>query len=82
MCGTASEQHHVKIITQQVNNSGELPMTKRIGNKDEAQHRGKQEKKDIKRTNKARELIKQAIAKAKYHNQVRKQPMEMSLPPA
>jgi hypothetical protein len=45
-------------------------MTKRIGNKDEAQHRGKQEKKDIKRTNKAREMIKQAIAKAKYHNQV------------
>jgi hypothetical protein len=57
-------------------------MTKRIGNKDEAQHRGKQEKKDIKRTNKARELIKQAVAKAKYHNQVRNQPMEMSLPPA
>jgi antitoxin component of RelBE/YafQ-DinJ toxin-antitoxin module len=82
MCGTASKQHDVKIITQQVINSGELPMTKRIGNKDEAQHRGKQEKKDIKRTNKARELIKQAVAKAKYHNQVRNQPMEMSLPPA
>ena len=57
-------------------------MTKRIGNKDEAQHRGKQEKQDIKRSNKARELIKQAIAKAKYHKQVRNQPMEMSLPPA
>jgi antitoxin component of RelBE/YafQ-DinJ toxin-antitoxin module len=82
MCGTAGKQHDVKIITQQVINSGELPMTKRIGNKDEAQQRGKQEKKDIKRTNKARELIKQAIAKAKYHNQVRNQPMEMSLPPA
>jgi heterodisulfide reductase subunit A-like polyferredoxin len=62
--------------------TGELPMTKRIGNKDEAQHRGKQEKKDIKATNKARELIKQAIAKAKYHNQVRNHSMEMSLPPA
>jgi hypothetical protein len=62
--------------------TGELPMTKRIGNKDEAQHRGKQEKKDIKRTNKAREVIKQAIARAKYHKQVRNQPMEMSLPPA
>ncbi|MET0856326.1 MAG: hypothetical protein ABWY27_06220 [Telluria sp.] len=57
-------------------------MTKRIGNKDEAQHRGKAEKKDIKRTNKAREMVKQAIAKAKYHNAVRNQPMEMSLPPA
>jgi hypothetical protein len=57
-------------------------MTKRIGNKDEAQHRGKAEKKDIKRTNKARELIKQAIAKAKYRNQVRNQPMESALPPA
>lgn len=57
-------------------------MTKRIGNKDEAQHRGKQEKKDIKRTNKAREIIKQALAKAKYDKQVRNQPMAMSLPPA
>jgi hypothetical protein len=57
-------------------------MTKRIGNKDEAQHRGKAEKKDIKRTNKARELVKVAIARAKYHNQVRNQPMAMSLPPA
>jgi hypothetical protein len=57
-------------------------MTKRIGNKDEAQHRGKAEKKDIKRTNKAREIIKQAIAKAKYRNQVKNQPMETALPPA
>jgi hypothetical protein len=57
-------------------------MTKRIGNKDEAQHRGKAEKKDIKRTNKAREVIKQAIAKARYRHQVKHQPMEMPLPPA
>ena len=57
-------------------------MTKRIGNKDEAQHRGKQEKKDIKAANKARELIKQAIARARYQNQVRNQPMAMHLPPA
>jgi hypothetical protein len=57
-------------------------MTKRIGNKDEAQHRGKAEKKNIKRTNKAREMIKQAIARAKYRNQVRNQPMETFLPPA
>ena len=57
-------------------------MTKRIGNKDEAQHRGKAEKKDIKQTNKAREVIKKAIAKAKYRNQIKNQPMEFSLPPA
>lgn len=58
-------------------------MTKRIGNKDEAQQRGKEEKKDIKRTNIAREAIKQAIAKSKYRNQVRHQPpMETFLPPA
>lgn len=58
-------------------------MTKRIGNKDEAQLRGKAEKKDIKRTNIAREAIKQAIAKAKYRNQVRRQPAaDSALPPA
>ena len=57
-------------------------MTKRIGNKNEAQHRSKQEKKDIKATNKARELIKQAIAKAKYQHQVRNRPTPMFLPPA
>jgi len=49
-------------------------MTKRIGNKDEAQHRGYQEKKAIKRMNIAREAIKQAAAKAKYRNQVKNQP--------
>lgn len=51
-------------------------MTKRIGNKDEAQLRGKAEKKDIKRTNIAREAEKQAIAKGKYHNQVKNQPSQ------
>ena len=49
-------------------------MTKRIGNKDEAQHRGKAEKKAIKSMNIAREAVKQALAKAKYHKQVRNQP--------
>lgn len=49
-------------------------MTKRIGNKDEAQHRGLEEKKAIKRVNIAREAVKQAIAKAKYRNQVKNQP--------
>lgn len=57
-------------------------MTKRIGNKDEAQHRGKAEKKATKATNKAREIIKQTIANAKYRNQVKNQPAEMALPPA
>ncbi len=58
-------------------------MTKRIGNKDEAQQRGKAEKKDIKRTNIAREAVKQALARAKYRNQVRNQPATAtSLPPA
>jgi hypothetical protein len=58
-------------------------MTKRIGNKDEAQLRGKQEKKETKRTNIAREAVKQAIAKTKYRNQVKNQPAaEMHLPPA
>ncbi len=57
-------------------------MTKRIGNKDEAQHRGKAEKKAIKRTNIAREAIKKAIASTKYRNQVKNQPLEMFLPPA
>lgn len=49
-------------------------MTKRIGNKDEAQLRGKAEKKDIKRTNIAREAVKKALAQAKYLKQVKNQP--------
>ena len=58
-------------------------MTNRIGNKDIAQHRGKAEKKDIKRTNIAREAVKKAIAASKYRNQVRNQPApEAFLPPA
>lgn len=49
-------------------------MTKRIGNKHEAQHRGQEERKAIKRANIAREAIKKEVAKAKYHNQVKNQP--------
>jgi hypothetical protein len=49
-------------------------MTKRIGNKDIAHQRGKEEKKDIKRTNVAREAIKRAEAAAKYRNQARNGP--------
>ena len=49
-------------------------MTKRIGNKHEAQHRGVEERLDIRRTNIAREAIKQATARTKYRNQVKNQP--------
>lgn len=49
-------------------------MTKRIGNKDEAQLRGKAEKKATKRMNIAREAIKRAIAKTKYRNEVKGRP--------
>ena len=43
-------------------------MTHRIGNKDVAQQRSKADKKEIKKANIAREAIKKAAAKAKYHN--------------
>lgn len=46
-------------------------MTKRIGNKNEAQHRGKKERLEIKRTNIALEAVKKAAAKAKYHKEVK-----------
>jgi hypothetical protein len=49
-------------------------MTARIGNKDQAQHRGKKEKLAIKRANKVREVARQAVARAKYRNQVKGQP--------
>lgn len=58
-------------------------MTKRIGNKDEAQHRSKQEKKETRRTNIAREAEKKAVAAAKYRNQVKNRPpMDRSAPAA
>lgn len=58
-------------------------MTKRIGNKDEAQHRGKEEKLATRRMNIAREAEKKAVAKAKYRNQVKNRPpMELSATPA
>jgi hypothetical protein len=58
-------------------------MTKKIGNKHEAQHRGKEERAEIRKTNIAREAIKQAIAKAKYRNQQKRQPtMVMASPSA
>jgi hypothetical protein len=49
-------------------------MTKRIGNKHEAQHRGKDERLDIRRANIEREAVRQATARAKYRNQVKGQP--------
>jgi hypothetical protein len=61
---------------------GEAIMTKRIGNKDEAQQRSKEEKAATRRTNIAREAVKKAVAKTKYRNEVKNQPGSMHLPPA
>ncbi|SFB84996.1 hypothetical protein [Massilia yuzhufengensis] len=49
-------------------------MTNKVGNKHEAQHRGKQERLEIRRTNIAREAVKLAEARAKYRNQVKGRP--------
>ncbi|WP_170289064.1 hypothetical protein [Massilia sp. YMA4] len=49
-------------------------MTKRIGNKDIAQHRGKEEKQRVRASNIAMEAEKKAIAAAKYRNQVKGRP--------
>jgi hypothetical protein len=58
-------------------------MTRKIGNKNVAQHRGKKERAEIRKTNIAREAIKQAIAKAKYRNLAKGQPtMVMASPTA
>lgn len=48
-------------------------MTAKIGNKNVAQHRGKKERQDIRKTNIAREAVRQAEARAKYRNQVKGQ---------
>lgn len=54
-------------------------MTKSIGNKHEAQHRGKKERQEIRRTNIAREAVKMAEARAKYRNQPKGSPrMDLS----
>lgn len=50
-------------------------MTKRIGNKDIAQHRSKDEKKRIHATNVAMEAVKQAAAREKYRNVQKGQPV-------
>jgi len=49
-------------------------MTNRIGNKDIAQHRSKEEKKRVRASNIAMEAEKQAIAKAKYRNDIKGRP--------
>ncbi|WP_200953953.1 hypothetical protein [Massilia sp. Root351] len=46
-------------------------MTNRIGNKDVAQQRSKEEKARIKRSNIEMEAVKKAAAKAKYRNEVK-----------
>jgi hypothetical protein len=58
-------------------------MTKKIGNKHVAQHRGIKERLEIRRSNIEREAVRQAAARAKYRNQVRNQPpMDLSTPGA
>lgn len=49
-------------------------MTAKIGNKNIAQHRGRKERQEIRKTNIAREAVRQAEARAKYRNQVKGQP--------
>lgn len=44
-------------------------MTAKIGSKHVAQHRGKKERAEIRKTNIAREAVKQAEARARYRNQ-------------
>jgi hypothetical protein len=58
-------------------------MTAKIGSKHVAQHRGKKERQEIHRANIVREGVRQALARAKYRNQVRNQPpMDLSTPGA
>jgi hypothetical protein len=57
-------------------------MTRKIGNKHVAQHRGKKERAEIRKTNIAREAIKQAIARAKYRNQAKGQTIMVMASPA
>jgi hypothetical protein len=46
-------------------------MTNRIGNKDVAQQRSKEEKRRVKADNIAREAVKKEAARAKYRNEVK-----------
>lgn len=49
-------------------------MTNRVGNKNEAQLRGKKARKEIRQANRVREAERQAAARAKYRNAVKGQP--------
>jgi hypothetical protein len=51
-------------------------MTANIGNKHVAQHRGAKERAEIRKTNIAREAVKQAEARAKYRNQQKGKPLQ------
>jgi hypothetical protein len=62
--------------------SQESVMTKKIGNKHIAQHRGKKERAEIHKSNVAREAVKQAIARAKYRNLQKGQPNMVLAQPA
>jgi len=57
-------------------------MTSKIGSKHEAQHRGKKERLEIRRTNIAREAVKIAEARAKYRNQIKGRPQAEASAPA
>ncbi len=61
-----------------INKQEEQAMTNRIGNKNVAQLRGKQERKETKAANRAREAIKREEARAKYRNAVKGQPLPAS----
>jgi hypothetical protein len=61
-----------------INKQEEQAMTNRVGNKNVAQLRGKQERKEMKAANRAREALKQEVARAKYRNAVKGQPMPAS----
>lgn len=53
-------------------------MTANIGNKHIAQHRGKKERQEIRKTNIAREAVKRAEAQGKYRNQQKGKPLQAS----
>jgi hypothetical protein len=50
-------------------------MTASIGNKHVAQHRGKKERREIRKANIAREAVRRLEARAKYRNQVKGKPL-------
>ena len=57
-------------------------MTSKIGSKHIAQHRGKKERLEIKRSNIAREAVRQAEARARYRNEPKGQSRRQEAPAA